>query len=57
VEQLWDYLREKHFHNRFFNTLEDVEEHLADALAGLERDAQRVCSTAAWPWIVGSLPN
>ncbi|WP_198320907.1 hypothetical protein [Azohydromonas aeria] len=53
----WDELREKHFHNRFFDTLEDVEEHLANALAGRERDAQRVHSTTAWPWIVGSLPD
>lgn len=57
VEHLWDELREKHFHNRFFDTLEDVEEYLANALAGLERDAQRVHSITAWPWIVGSLPN
>lgn len=57
VEHLWDELREKHFHNRFFDTLEDVEEHLASALAGLEHDAPRVHSITAWPWIVDSLPN
>jgi transposase len=56
-EHLWDELREKHFHNRFFDTLEDIEEHLANALAGLEHDAQRAQSITAWPWIVGSLPN
>ncbi|WP_259373143.1 transposase [Azohydromonas aeria] len=25
VEPLWDGLREKHFHNRIFDTLQDVE--------------------------------
>ena len=57
VGHLWDELREKHFHNRFFDNLEDVEEQLANALAGVKRDAQRVQSITAWLWIIASLPN
>jgi hypothetical protein len=57
VEHLWDELRDKHFHNRFFDSLEDVEEQLASALASLEHDAQRVRSITAWPWIAASIPN
>ena len=57
VEHLWDELREKYFHNRFFDSLEAVEDHLEHALRSLERDPQRVRSITAWPWIITSLPN
>lgn len=57
VECLWEELREKHFHNRLFDELDDVQDHLADSLRALELDRQRVQSITAWPWIVDSLPN
>lgn len=33
VELLWREIRRKHFHNRIFNSLDDVEENLMTALA------------------------
>ena len=32
VEHLWDELREKHFHNRVFDSLDALEDHLVTAL-------------------------
>ncbi len=57
VEHVWDALREKYFHNRFFDSLEAVEDHLEHARHSLERDSQRVRSIIAWPWTITSLPN
>jgi transposase len=57
VEHLWDELREKFFHSRFFDSLQAVEDQLEHALRSLEHDAQRVQSITAWPWIITSLPN
>jgi transposase len=57
VEHLWDELREKYFHNRFFDSLEAVEEQLEHALRSLEHDAQRARSITAWSWIITSLPT
>lgn len=57
VEHLWDELREKHFHNRFFDSLGAVEKQLEGALRTLELDAKRVRSITAWQWIVDALPN
>lgn len=55
VEHLWDELREKHFHNRVFDSLEALEDHLEAALCNLENDIERVHSIVAWPWIINSL--
>ena len=51
VENLWAELREKHFHNRVFHSLDAVEEQLCKALAAFEPDRERIHSLAAWPWI------
>jgi len=52
VENLWGELREKHFHNRVFDSLDAVEDQLCDALAAFEPDRERIDKLAAWPWIV-----
>ena len=57
VEHLWEELREKHFHNRFFDSLQAVEKQLEGALRRLELDTERVRSITAWQWIVDALPN
>jgi transposase len=57
VEHLWDELREKHFHNRVFASLDAVEQHLWQALSAFERDSERIKSICAWPWIVDSVSN
>ena len=55
VENLWDELREKYFHNRLFASLEALEDQLEAALRALEADRKRVRSIVAWPWIISSL--
>ena len=57
VEPLGDELREKSFHNRVFDSLDALENHLADSLRDMEFDRQRVRSIVAWPWIIHSLVN
>ena len=55
VEPLWDDLREKSFHNRVFDSIDTLENHLEGALRDRETDHQRVYSIVARPWIVNSL--
>ena len=55
VENLWEDLREKSFHNRVFYGLESLEDHLEHALRDMEQDRRRVRSIVAWPWIINSL--
>jgi transposase len=55
VEHLWDDLREKAFHNRVFDSIENLEFHLESSLKILEDDAERVRSIVAWPWIINAL--
>jgi hypothetical protein len=57
VEHLWDELREKHFHNRVFDSLDALENHLATALLAYENNAERVASITGWQWIINALPN
>ena len=57
VEHLWDDLRQKSFHNRVFDSLDALENHLEAVLLEMELDHQRVHSIVAWPWIINSLTN
>ena len=57
VEHLWDELREKHFHNRAFDSIDALEDHLVDALKAMENNPERVASITRWPWIVNSVSN
>lgn len=55
VEHLWDEIREKHFHNRVFDSLDALEDHLVTALHVTEIAIDRVHSIVAWPWIIDAL--
>ena len=55
VEHLWDELREKYFHNRVFDTLDALEDHLVVGLKAMEDDPSRVKSICQWPWIIMAL--
>ncbi len=55
VENLWDELREKSFHNRVFDSLDALENHLEAALYNMEKNRECVQSIVAWPWIINSL--
>ena len=57
VEHLWDELREKHFHNRTFASLDALEQHLMEVVGAFERDTERAKSICAWPWIVNPVSS
>lgn len=57
VEHVWDELREKRFHNRVFDSLDALEDHLEIALRDFELDTARIKSIVAWPWIIDALLN
>jgi len=57
VEHIWDDLREKAFHNRVFESIDGLENHLETSLRELEQDMKRVRSIVAWPWIINALMN
>ena len=44
VEHIWDEVKEKYFHNRVFDWLDSLDEHLANSLAIIEADHERVRS-------------
>ena len=50
VEPLGDELREKHFHNRVFDSLDAVEDHLVGSLHDFDLDQPRIRSITAWQW-------
>ena len=52
VEHLWDELREKHFHNRAFETIDALEDTLVAALRTLELDQAQVQNICQWDWII-----
>ena len=55
MEHVWDDLREKSFHNRVFESIDALENHLEASLRAMECDRERVRSIVAWPWIITSL--
>jgi transposase len=54
TEHIWDDLREKSFHNRVFDSIDALEDHLEVSLREMECDKDRVRSIVAWPWIINS---
>jgi hypothetical protein len=56
VEHLWDDLREKHFHNRVFDSIDALENHLERALLEYENNPKCVASITGWSWIINALP-
>jgi hypothetical protein len=57
VEHVRDELREKHFHNRVFDSLDGLEDQLEVALRTFENNAPMVKSIVALEWIVSALLN
>ena len=54
-EHIWDELREKHFHNKTFDTLEALEDHLVESLRHLETQHDTVKRIVAWGWIINTI--
>ena len=53
VEQIWGELKEKHFANRFFHTLDKVVERLCDSIDFL--DADTIKSITGRDWILSTV--
>ena len=51
AEHVWDELREKYFANRWWPTMDDVDEQLIIGLTTLEADPQRMASLTGFDWI------
>jgi transposase len=47
----------KEFHNRVFDSIDSLEDHLEKALHDMEHDHDRIRSIVAWPWIMNALMN
>lgn len=52
VENIWDEIREKWFPNLVFNSMDAVEDTLADALVTLENDNKKTQGIIGFDWIV-----
>ncbi len=52
VEHIWDEVKEKYVYIVILNELSSLEEDLANSLAIIEADHERVKSIVAWPWII-----
>jgi hypothetical protein len=57
LNPVWDDLREKHFHNHVFDSLDALENHLVTALLAYENNAKCVASITGWQWIINALQN
>lgn len=53
-EHVWDELREKWFHNKTFDSLDLLEDHLVAALNELETQYETIQSIVAWDWVVSA---
>lgn len=51
-EHVWDELREKCFHNKTFDTLNLLEDHLVTSLNVLETQDETVHNIVAWDWVI-----
>ncbi len=51
VEHIWDHLRENHFGNRVFRSLDEVVEQLCLGLRQLHRQPKLVQSMTSFDWI------
>lgn len=50
-------LREKHFHDHAFDSLDALETELVDGLRALENDPPRMKSICNWDWIINNVSN
>jgi hypothetical protein len=55
TEHIWDYIREqKEFNNYTFNSLDDVDNKLGDALCDLHNKKSIIRSMCGFDWIISS---
>ena len=51
AEHVWGEWREKYFANRWFETMDQLDQQLVTGLATLEADAPRIASLTGFDWI------
>ena len=51
TEHIWEELREKHFHNRVFNSLDQVQDQLCTALRQLAANPKLLSSMTSFPYL------
>ncbi len=58
VEQIWDLIRERYFANHVFDSLDEVEATLTDALLDLDLndDPMTLNTLTGRDWILNSIP-
>lgn len=56
-EHIWDELREKYFHNKTFDSLPLLEDHLVESLRVLETQHEIIQSITKWDWIIDAVFN
>ena len=57
VEHLWDELREKHFDNLAFDSLDALEDHSEQAVNMMESNHAKIKSIVHWRWTLHALWN
>ena len=55
MENIWDELREKSFHNKVFEDINQMEQHLLNAIREIEASPNITKSISDWPWILEAL--
>ncbi|SFM67803.1 DDE superfamily endonuclease [Nitrosomonas communis] len=56
-EHIGDELREKYFHNREFDSIDALENHLVSALYDLENTPDLIKSITGWDWIINAVSS
>ena len=56
AEHIWDAMREDHFRNIAFKSMDEVEKTMVRSLLALEEDRNRIKSMTGFPWILDALP-
>lgn len=51
VEHLWEYLREKYFHNRNWESIDKLEDRLEEALIETIKNKEIVKSFSTFKWL------
>ena len=55
TEHIWDYIREqKEFNNYIFNSLDEVDNQLGEALCDLHNEKSIISSTCNFDWIISA---
>lgn len=51
AEHFWDHIREKYFHNQYFESIEDVENTLIEALEDARSNPNMIQSLVGFEWM------